>query len=103
MGFLPNALFVGLSSTLYRAGGGLYILIQLILYLGWVVSFYHYVFINYIQKGEWQGWACVVVALTLVAYAWVLVVVVVTVVIHAGGDGCAEGLVGSFVGLVACV
>lgn len=103
MFFLPNALFVALSATLYRVGGGLYILIQLILFLGWVVSFYHYVFVNYIQKGEWHGWACVVVVLSLVAYAWVLAVVVVTIVIHTGGDGCAEGLAGSFVGLFACV
>lgn len=103
MFFLPNELFVGLSSTLYRVGGGLYILIQLILYLGWVVSFYHYVYVNYILKGEWQGWACMVIALTLIAYSWVIFVVVVTVIIHADGDGCAEGLAGSFVGLVGCI
>ena len=103
MFFLPNALFVGLSATLYRVGGGLYILIQLILFLGWVVSFYHHVFVEYIQKGDGRGWACVVIAVTLIAYAWVLFVVVATVVIHASGDGCAEGLAGSFVGLLACV
>eukprot|EP01043_Picozoa_sp_COSAG02_P017445 COSAG02_NODE_791_length_17158_cov_12.377396_11_plen_341_part_00 len=103
MFFLPNELFVGLSSTLYRVGGGLYILIQLILFLGWVVSFYHYVFVKYISQGEWRGWACVVIALTLIAYAWVIFVVVATVIIHADGDGCAEGLAGSFVGLVGCI
>jgi hypothetical protein len=100
MFFLPNELFVGLSSTLYRVGGGLYILIQLILFLGCVYNFYEYIFIN---KGETQGWMCVVVVLTLLAYLWVGFVVVATIVIHSGGDGCAEGLVGGLVGLLACI
>ena len=100
MFFLPNALFVAVSSTLYRVGGGLYILIQLILYLGCVYNFYEYIFIN---KGETRGWMFVVVALTIVSYAWVVFVVVVTVVIHSSGDGCAEGIAGAMVGLAAMI
>lgn len=104
MFFLPNELFVGLSSSIYRVGGGLYIIIQLIFFLGCLIHFYDGIFNSHIKiEGEDRGWMYAIAALTLLAYAWVIVAVVVTIVIHAGGDGCAEGLVGSFVGLIGCV
>ena len=103
---LPNGLFVALSSTVYRVGGGLYILINLLYYVEFVYEFYERVFA---EDGEQkQLWMYLIVLLTVLSYAWVIFVAVAITVWHhedgsgsAGeGGGCPEGMAGAWVGVL---
>lgn len=105
MFFLPNEVFTTLSSTVYRIGGCLFVLYQLIQLIDFVFRFYATV---YLDRGdpdsEGGAWFCLATVITLLSYGWVLFVAVVAIVVHADTDaGCAEGLVAVGLGFVLCL
>ena len=100
---LPNGIFQGLSSTVYRGGGCLFLLISIIHLVDFVYQFYRRVYIDRGDQDTEGGWMCLVMVITFGCYAWTVFVTVTAVVVHSDGEGCGEGLAAVFLGLALTI
>jgi len=104
MWFLPNELFQMLSATVFRVGGALFVLVQLVQLVDFVHEFRNTVYAN---RGNVENdrdcWFCLLVLLTVLSYAWTFVIAIWLIIQNGDTEeGCAEGVVGAITNVLLC-